>query len=103
MDEDRNGEKIAIQMQLNHLHDEWMISVTKGDLEASDRLWHEMDVVYQYANLTMGWCINCHRDTQVNTKGNDYYDKLVALHKKTSKSPLKVEDVGGLECSKCHY
>ena len=63
----------------------------------------EMDVVYQYANLTMGWCINCHRDTQVNTKGNDYYDKLVALHKKTSKSPLKVEDVGGLECSKCHY
>jgi len=51
----------------------------------------------------MGWCINCHRDTQVNTKGNDYYDKLVALHKKTSKSPLKVEDVGGLECSKCHY
>ncbi|MEO2084484.1 MAG: cytochrome c3 family protein, partial [Marinoscillum sp.] len=63
----------------------------------------EMDVVYQYANLTMGWCINCHRDTQVNTKGNDYYDKLVALHKKTSKSPLKVEDVGGLECAKCHY
>ena len=63
----------------------------------------EMDVVYQYANLTMGWCINCHRDTQVNTKGNDYYDKLVALHKKNSKSPLKVEDVGGLECAKCHY
>ena len=63
----------------------------------------EMDVVYQYADLTMGWCINCHRDTQVNAKGNDYYDKLAALHKKNSKSPLKVEDVGGLECSKCHY
>ena len=47
MDEDRNGEKIAIQMQLNHLHDEWMISVTKDDLKASDRLWHEMDAVYQ--------------------------------------------------------
>ena len=47
MDEDRNGEKIAIQMQLNHLHDEWMISVTKGDFETSKRLWYEMDVVYQ--------------------------------------------------------
>ena len=47
MDEDRNGEKIAIQMQLNHLHDEWMISVTKGDFETCDRLWYKMDVVYQ--------------------------------------------------------
>jgi len=47
MDEDRNEEKKSIQMQLNRLHDEWMISVTKGDLKASDRLWHEMDAVYQ--------------------------------------------------------
>ena len=47
MDEDRNAEKISIQMQLNRLHDEWMISVTKGDLKACDRLWQEMDVVYQ--------------------------------------------------------
>ena len=51
----------------------------------------------------MGWCINCHRDTQVNAKGKDYYDRLATLHKKNSKSPLKLEDVGGLECSKCHY
>ena len=47
MNEDRDAERITIQMQLNRLHDEWMISVTKGDLEASDRLWHEMDVIYQ--------------------------------------------------------
>ena len=47
MDEDKNGNKISIQMQLNRLHDEWMISVTKGDLETCDRLWYEMDVVYQ--------------------------------------------------------
>ena len=63
----------------------------------------EMDVVYQYAELTMGWCINCHRETDVNTKGNKYYDNLVELHKNSSKKPLKVEDIGGLECSKCHY
>ncbi|MFY0686134.1 MAG: c-type cytochrome [Cyclobacteriaceae bacterium] len=63
----------------------------------------EMEVVYQHANLTMGWCINCHRETDVNTKGNGYYDKLVKLHAEKSKEPMKVEDIGGLECSKCHY
>jgi len=64
----------------------------------------EMEVVYQYAPLTMGWCINCHRETDVNTKGNGYYTKLVELHEASKgKKPMKVEDIGGLECSKCHY
>jgi mono/diheme cytochrome c family protein len=62
-----------------------------------------MEVVYQYSTLTMGWCINCHRETDLNTKGNDYYTNLVELHEEQSKTPLKVEDNGGLECSKCHY
>ena len=63
----------------------------------------EMDVVRQYSLLTMGWCIDCHRKTDVNSKGNAYYDKLVELHGKDSKAPMKVEDIGGLECAKCHY
>ena len=63
----------------------------------------EMDVVYQYSELTMGWCINCHRESEVNAKGNDYYNKLVELHNSSSKKPMTVEDIGGLECSKCHY
>ena len=63
----------------------------------------EMDVVRQYSLLTMGWCIDCHRKTDVNAKGNAYYDKLMELHKKNSKAPMKVEDIGGLECGKCHY
>ncbi|WP_428657012.1 c-type cytochrome [Runella sp.] len=62
-----------------------------------------MEVVEQRSSLTMGWCIDCHRKTDVNTKGNAYYDKLVELHKSKSKEPLKVADIGGLECSKCHY
>ena len=60
----------------------------------------EMDVVKQYNLLTMGWCIDCHRKTDVNTKGNAYYDKLLELH---NNKAMKVEDIGGLECSKCHY
>ncbi|MEM1406758.1 MAG: cytochrome c3 family protein [Bacteroidota bacterium] len=63
----------------------------------------EMEVVQQASLLTMGWCIDCHRKTDVASKGNEYYDKLVELHDAESKEALKVEDIGGLECAKCHY
>ena len=63
----------------------------------------EMDVVKQYSLLTMGWCIDCHRKTELNTKGNAYYDNLVKLHDEKKNGKMKVEDNGGLECGKCHY
>lgn len=62
-----------------------------------------MEVVEQRSSLTMGWCIDCHRTTDVNSKGNAYYDKLVQVHQEEGKGALKVADIGGLECSKCHY
>lgn len=62
----------------------------------------EMEVVYQHSSLTMGWCIDCHRQTEIRSVGNEYYDKLVQLHS-DSKNALKVKDIGGLECAKCHY
>ncbi|TGD78897.1 cytochrome c3 family protein [Hymenobacter wooponensis] len=63
-----------------------------------------MEVVYQYSPLTMGWCINCHRETPLNTKGNAYYDNLVKLHDtKNGAVPFTVSSNGGTECSKCHY
>ncbi|RIY12228.1 cytochrome C [Hymenobacter rubripertinctus] len=63
-----------------------------------------MEVVYQYSPLTMGWCINCHRETPLNTKGNGYYDNLVKLHDtKNGAVPFTVSSNGGTECSKCHY
>lgn len=62
----------------------------------------EMEVVYQHSSLTMGWCIDCHRQTNIRSEKNEYYDKLVQLHS-DSKQPLKVKDIGGLECAKCHY
>ncbi|PRY04957.1 quinol:cytochrome c oxidoreductase pentaheme cytochrome subunit [Pontibacter ummariensis] len=63
----------------------------------------EMDVVYQYSPLTMGWCINCHRETPLNTEGNGYYDKLVELHEKSSRGTFTVASNGGTECARCHY
>ncbi len=64
----------------------------------------EMEVVYQYSPLTMAWCINCHRETEVNTKDNAYYDQLVKWHEENrGEENLTVEQIGGLECSRCHY
>jgi mono/diheme cytochrome c family protein len=63
-----------------------------------------MEEVYQYSPLTMKWCINCHRETEVNHKDNPYYDKLIAAHDKLKKGEKVTAAVlGGLECSKCHY
>jgi len=61
-----------------------------------------MEVVRQYSTLTMGWCIDCHRETVIQTD-NAYYDQLVELHETVSKEDMMVADIGGLECSKCHY
>ena len=64
----------------------------------------EMEVVYQHAPLTMGWCINCHRETNVRMEGNEYYDKIhEELSKKYGVEQLTVAQMGGLECGKCHY
>jgi hypothetical protein len=46
----------------------------------------KMEVVEQRSTLTMGWCIDCHRKTDVNTKGNAYYDKLVEIHNKENRT-----------------
>lgn len=63
-----------------------------------------MEEVYQYAPLTMKWCINCHRETEVNHKDNAYYDKLIAAHEELKKGgKITAAVLGGLECGKCHY
>ena len=64
----------------------------------------DMEVMYQYAPLTMGWCIDCHRKTEVNVKDNAYYTKIhEQLSKKYGVDKLTAAQMGGLECGKCHY
>jgi len=64
-----------------------------------------MEKVYQHETLGMGWCIDCHRETEVNFVSNDYYQVYEQLHKdlKENGKKVTVEDIGGLECQKCHY
>lgn len=64
----------------------------------------EMEVMYQHSSLTMGWCINCHRETNVKVEENEYYAKIHdELSKKYGVEKLTVAQMGGLECGKCHY
>ena len=64
----------------------------------------EMEIAYQHSSLTMGWCINCHRETNVDVKDNEYYTKIhEELSKKYGVEKLTIAQMGGLECGKCHY
>ncbi|WP_435261287.1 c-type cytochrome [Tenacibaculum sp. nBUS_03] len=64
----------------------------------------EMDEVYQYSPLTMGWCIDCHKETKVDLKGNEYYAKIhKELAKKYGVEQVTIAQLGGKECGKCHY
>lgn len=64
----------------------------------------EMEVMRQHSPLTMGWCIDCHRKTDVKMDNNEYYAKIhEELSKKYGVEKLTVAQMGGLECGKCHY
>ena len=64
----------------------------------------EMEEMYQHSPLTMGWCIDCHRETDVDLKGNEYYAKIhEQLAKKYGVDKVTAAQLGGLECGKCHY
>jgi mono/diheme cytochrome c family protein len=72
----------------------------------------EMDVVSQQAELSMGWCINCHRESKVNfyngadSTGNKFYSIYEKFHndiRSGKMDSVTVKDIGGLECMKCHY
>ncbi|KKM61205.1 hypothetical protein LCGC14_1534040, partial [marine sediment metagenome] len=64
----------------------------------------EMEIMYQYSSLTMGWCINCHRETEVKVEGNAYYEKIhEELQKKYGVESFTAAQMGGIECGKCHY
>ena len=64
----------------------------------------EMTVAKQYSRLTMGWCIDCHRRTPVQVEGNHYYDRIADyMHSTHPGDTIKVANIGGTECSRCHY
>ena len=64
----------------------------------------EDGIEFGHATLTMGWCIDCHRQKEVDMEGNDYYTEMHDKMKdKFGDQKITVDMIGGLECGKCHY
>jgi len=101
-------EWIRIHNLPDHVYFNHAQHVTVGKVECQNchGKVEEMEVVGQYSPLSMGWCINCHRQTEVKFADNDYYDSYEKYHaeiKDGTREKVTVEDIGGLECQKCHY
>jgi hypothetical protein len=66
----------------------------------------EMDIVKQHSDLSMGWCVNCHRETEVNFTDNKYYEHHINLHEDLKSGEIDkvtANDVGANDCMRCHY
>ncbi len=82
------------------------VTVGKQECQTCHGPVEEMELLYQYSPLSMGWCINCHRQTEVQFSGNEYYESYEMYHnqiKDGKREKVTVEEIGGLECQKCHY
>ena len=66
----------------------------------------EMDVIKQVPDLSMGWCLSCHRSKKVNFQNNNFYLAYKNLAEKIKNGEIDsvtVNMLGGRECMKCHY
>lgn len=82
------------------------VTVGKVECQSCHGKVEEMEVVEQFSPLSMGWCINCHRQTEVKFADNPYYESYELYHeqmKNGEREGVTVEEIGGLECQKCHY
>jgi len=82
------------------------VGVAKVDCKKCHGQVQEMDIMRQNSDLSMGWCINCHRETKVNFKDNAYYDNYLKLHEdlKTGKlDTVRAVNIGANDCMRCHY
>jgi hypothetical protein len=82
------------------------VSVGKLECQQCHGTVEEMEVLQQHSPLSMGWCINCHRQTEVKFADNEYYESYKKYHDELAsgqRDKVTVEDIGGLECQKCHY
>jgi len=82
------------------------VTVGKIECETCHGAIESMDRVRQVGDLSMGWCINCHRDTEVQFFDNEFYAQYKELHKQMKSGEIErvtAELTGGTECSKCHY
>lgn len=83
------------------------VNVGKRDCAECHGKVEEMHILRQVEDLSMGWCLDCHDKTAVQFNTNVYYSKsFKELHQKLKAGlidSVRVSDVGGRECARCHY
>ncbi len=82
------------------------VGIAKVDCQKCHGQVQEMDIMKQSGDLSMGWCINCHRQTKVNFKDNAYYDNYMKLHddlKSGKIDTVRAVNIGANDCMRCHY
>ena len=107
-EEGRSIEWIRVHELPDHVFFSHAQHVGAGKLDCAQchGLVEEMDIVKQHSDLSMGWCLECHRETKVDFLDNDYYKTFEALHeelKKGMKDSIVAADIGANDCQKCHY
>jgi len=82
------------------------VGIAKVDCQKCHGQVQDMDIMKQNSDLSMGWCINCHRQTKVNFKDNAYYDNYMKLHddlKSGKIDTVRAVNIGANDCMRCHY
>lgn len=82
------------------------VNVGKIDCQECHGEVQKMDEIIQVNDLSMGWCIECHRTQSVQFASNKFYEQYTKLHQKMKDGEMTsvtVQDIGGDECQKCHY
>jgi len=82
------------------------VGVAKVDCQKCHGAVQEMNIMKQTSDLSMGWCINCHRQTKVNFKDNHYYDNYMKLHDEVKAGKIdtvRAVNIGANDCMRCHY
>lgn len=101
-------EWIRVHNLPDHVYFNHAQHVAVGEVECQDchGAVEKMEVLQQHSPLSMGWCVNCHRQTSVKFNDNEYYKSYTKYHEDLQsgdREKVTVADIGGLECQKCHY
>lgn len=106
--EGENLEWIRIHNLPDHVFFSHAVHVGSGKLDCNTCHGpvEEMHVMKQFSDLSMGWCVNCHRETRVDFQDNGYYDTYVKLHEDLRAGKIdtiRAADIGANDCMRCHY
>jgi hypothetical protein len=70
-----------------------------GDVE-------QMNRIVQVHDMSMGWCLDCHRSAEVDIFNNEFYSDYELLREDLRAGRIDLvtaRDIGGTDCMKCHY